>query len=211
MRSLLPILALLAGLGCSISFAQFNQQIDPFQRYLAGLQANRQEAALVRFASECGVDIKGSARYAQRPGSRWVLVKDLSKALEDQETDFYGVAAVWHQADRIVVEEWSMELDTGDYTRSFFCFKDQKIRIVETIDWSISVEGWRKENPAWGYEHRWKIGQDGKYENVLHRFVNLSEEPMAAPKLDAEVSKGLDWSPMVATWEDMKMPAESLR
>ncbi len=211
MKIWLPILIVFAGLGSSISFSQVAPQNDPFSRYLAGLKANRPEAALVRVAQECGVDLKSiKPGYAQRPNTQWIPVKDLSAALNDQETDFYATLAVWSGVNSGLVEQWSMELDTGSYVRSFFCFRDQKIRFAETIDWSIPVEVKSETNQAWGFEQRWKIGLDGKYESVLRRFVNLSEEPMVAPKLDAETIKQLDWSPMVRTWEDMKLPAALL-
>ena len=212
MRCLLPVLALLAGLGCSISSAQDAQQKDPFNRYLAGIKSNQPEAALVHFAGECGVDLKTVApRYAQLPSDSWILVKDLSKALKDQETDFYGTVAVWHMADQILVERWGMELDTGDEFRMLYCLQGQKIKFAEEVDWSIPVEGETNANPSWGYEQRWKIGQDGRYENVLHRFVDLREQTRREPQLNAETKKRLDWTPKGFTWTDLKLPSELLR
>jgi hypothetical protein len=212
MKRWLPVLVLFAGLGSSFSFTQNPPPADPFGKYLAGIKENRKETALVRIAAECGIDTMVAVpRYAQRPGERWTLVKDLSKAREDQETDFYGTIAVWHLADRILIERWGMELDTGDYYRMLFCLQDHKVRFAEAVDWSISVEGERATSASWGYEQRWKVGQDGKYENVLHRFVDIGEHPIAQPKLDAETTRGLDWNPKVLSWKDMDLPIELLR
>lgn len=96
-------------------------QVDPFTRYLAVENAHGHQLALARFAAECGIDLAtAKANYAQRPGDTWNIVSDLSKAKDDQETDFYGTVAVLHQSDLILVEWWGMELDTGDYYRFFF-------------------------------------------------------------------------------------------
>ena len=212
MKRWLSVLTLIVGLGISPSFAQDKQRHDPFDRYLAGMKTNRSEPALVRVAEECGLDIKALApRYAQRPDERWIPVKDLSGALKDQETDFYGTVAVWHAANRILVERWGMELDTGDYYRMLFCLQDQNVKFAEAADWSIPIEGENSENSSWGYEQRWVIGKGGKYEIVLHRFVDIGEQPMAEPKLDAETRNGLSWNPKVLSWKDMDLPAELLR
>jgi hypothetical protein len=205
-------LFLFAGLGRSFSFAQNSSRADPFGKYLASIKENLQETALVRIAAECGIDTKVAVpRYAQRPGERWIPVRDLSSALEDQETDFYGTVAAWHATDRILIERWGMELDTGDYYRMLFCLQDHKVRFAEAVDWSISVEGESATSPNWGYEQRWKVGQDGKYENVLRRFVDIGEHSIAPPKLDGETMRGVDWSPKVLNWKDTHLPIELLR
>jgi len=200
------------------SFAEDRQQPDPFQRYLTSLKTNRPEAALVRFAGECSVDIKTVApRYAQSPSQKWIPVKDLSKALEDQETDFYATVAVWHINDRIMVEQWGMELDTGDYFRRFSCLQKRMVGLIEEVDWSIPPledEKDRASYPTWGFEQRRKTAKNGKLEIVSHRFVDVYEQPMKSPKLnagDAETAKGLqsEWS--VLSWKDLKLPQALLR
>ena len=218
MKHCLPVLVLLAGLGSSISFTQANRQIDPFQRYLAGLKANQPEAAFVRFADECGVDIKAAApRYAQSPSEKWVPVKDMSKVLKDQETDFYATVAVWHMEDKIMVEQWGMELDTGNYFRRFYCLQRQRISLFEEVDWSIPPlenEKERASYPAWGFEQHRKVGKDGRLEIVLHRFVDVFEQPVKAPKLNAdgeELVKDLQSARMVYAWKDLDMPSALLR
>jgi hypothetical protein len=52
MKNILPVLALLAGLGSSISFAQVKQEINPFDRYMNSIKAHR----LMCFAAKCGLE-----------------------------------------------------------------------------------------------------------------------------------------------------------
>ncbi|HEY1902658.1 MAG TPA: hypothetical protein VGG56_09525 [Terracidiphilus sp.] len=94
-----------------------------------------------------------------------------SSAQENQQkSPFDRYVAVWHLADRVLVERWGMELDTGDSCRMFFCLQHQRIQLAESVTWSIPVESESAANPSWGYEQRWKIGLEGKYEIVLHRL-----------------------------------------
>jgi hypothetical protein len=211
MKQVFLALFLIVGLGSSFSFSQTKDPSDPFGNYLAELKTNRHEPEVVRFAGECGVDVNAvSPRYAQRPGDSWVLVKDLSKSLQDQETDFYGTVSVWHQADKILVERWGMELDTGDYFRMLVCLKNQEASFVESIDWSVPVDA-GTAGPSWGYEQRWKIESGGKYQTTLRRFVDIRERPTPKPKLDRETESTLNSVPGVKTWKDMELPAALLR
>jgi hypothetical protein len=215
MRRWIPILAVLAGLWSFFFIRQGNAQEIPFDRYLAGLKTNRPEAALVQFAADCGVDVaKSVPRYAQSSSDRWILVKDLSKALKDQETDFYATLSVWHEADRIFVEQWGMELDTGTYGRQFICLQNRKILFAEGIDWTIppiSGKSQRASYPAWGYEQRWKVGIKGKWEKVSSRFVDAYEKPIKESSIAAEDRKDLDWKWAVYTWRDLEFPSALLR
>ena len=210
MKRLLSILILLAGLGSCFSFSQVKEQPDPFDRYLAGLKANHPEDVLVRFAANCGVDIESiKPRFAQSPQDNWVLVNDLSNALKDQETDFYATVAIWHAADRILIEQWGMELDTGNYSRHLICLQRQKIIFFESSDWTIppvETAQQRAAYPAWGYEQRWNISTNGRYEKVLSRFIDVDEHPINEPALDLETRKGLDLMWTVYTWRDLKFP-----
>jgi hypothetical protein len=212
MKRVLLVLFLLFGLGSSFSISRASGSESPFDRYLAGFRTNRPESALTRFAQQCGIDVtKATVRYAQRPANSWVIVKDLSHARDDLETDFYGTVAVWHSSNSVLIERWGMELDTGDYYRVFLCFANGKVRSAETVDWSIPVEGESLKNPAWGYEQRWEVGPDGKYISLSHRFVDLNENPMGEPKLDPEARKGLVWNPKVSTWKDSELPMALLK
>jgi hypothetical protein len=234
MKNLLPVLALLAGLGSSISckhpspsatptpinstvmkpinspkrVGKPSTKLNPFDRYLANTKANWPEPALVRFAKECQVDQDATVpRYAQNPGEKWILVKDLTHAQEDQETDFYHTVAVWHIDDRIMTEEWGMELDTGDYYRLYYCLKRQRIILVDSVSWSIALDNDSSKDTGWGYEHRWKLETNGKFATVLHRFVDLQEKPIAHPTLDVETQKGLDEESVgIHSWADLKLP-----
>jgi hypothetical protein len=213
MKSWLSVLVLLAGLGSSISFAQDKQQIDPFDRYLAGTKSNQPEAALVRFAGVCGVDINAIApRYADRPGNSWMQVKDLSKGIHGLETDFFATVAVWKQSDRILVELWVMELDVASESRNFYCLDKRIITRMESVDWSLPItDQGGKENPGWGYEQLWIMTREGKYERTLHGFVDSVEKPISPPKLNMETQKRLNWTPTVWTSNDLKLPPALLR
>jgi hypothetical protein len=235
MKHWLPVLVLLAGLGILVSckhsevkatkplqdaskkvsapvrIGKPSRKQFPFDRYLEDQKNNWPEPALTRFANECGVDIDSiKPKYAQNPSQKWILVKDLSMALKDQETDFYGTVAVWHMQDRVLVEQWGMELDTGNLSRQFICLLNDRIKSAEGVDWSIPVEGESASNPAYGYQQGWKVGADGKYENALRGFVDVYERPMKEPKLDAETRKDLDWRWTIFTWKDLKLPSSLL-
>jgi len=190
-----------------------SNKLNPFDRYLADSKANWPEPALVRFAEQCQVDLEsGVPRYAQEPGEKWILVKDLTHALQDQKTDFYHTVAVWHLDDRILAEEWGMELDTGDYYRLFYCMESKKITLVDSVSWSISPDNDSSKDSGWGYEHRWKLGPNGKFETISRLFVDLREKPIAAPKLDADTLEGLKQEKIEPhTWADLELPNGLLR
>ncbi len=212
MKRVLPVLCLMSGLGSCFSFAQHGQQ-DPFIRYLAGVKANQTEAALARFANSCGLDLNATLpRYADRPDNSWVPVKDLSKGIHGLETDFFATVEVRRKSNRTLVELWVMELDVASESRILYCLDKGRISSMESVDWTLPItkqDG--KENPGWGYEQHWRIGQDGKYATTLHRFIDLREQPTAVPRLDPETRRHLDWTPEVVTWKDLKLPDELLR
>jgi hypothetical protein len=213
MKKLLPVLALLAGLGSSISFAQAAQQKDPFSQYLAGIKGNSSAPSLMRIAQDCGVDINTVApRYAVLPDNNWVLVKDLAKGLHGLETDFYETAALWKQADHVLVEIWEMQLDVGNENRIFYCIDHRKITAVESTDWMLpEVLENDKKKPGWGYEQRWDVTEAGKYKRTFHGFVDFNSEPMAEPKIDEKTRRSLVWMPKVRGWEDLKLPSSLLQ
>jgi hypothetical protein len=183
-------------------------KLNPFDRYLANAIANWPEPALVRFAGECQIDLDSTVPlYTQEPGDKWIAVKDLSQAQSDQETDFYHTVAVWHSQNQIMTEEWGMELDTGDYYRLFYCFDQKKITLVDSVSWKIALENDPAKDTGWGYEHRWKLGQDGKFATTLKQFVDLREKPIASPQLDEETKEGLDAEDVgIHSWADLQLP-----
>jgi len=213
MKRLLPVLAMLAELGSCFSIAQHLQQKDPFNRYLAGVKAGRPEAALVRFAGECGVDIRAtSPRYADRPDNSWVQVRDLSKGIHGLETDFFATVSVWKQSDLILVEMWVMELDVASESRILYCLDKRKITMMESADWTLPItEQNRRENPGWGCEQRWRVSAAGAFDKTFHGFVDSGEKPITPPRLDAETQEELNWEPKVRIWNDLKLPASMLR
>jgi hypothetical protein len=188
-------------------------EVNPFDRYLSDAKKNWPEPALVRFATMCGLEIDSIApRFAQRPKEEWVIVKDLSGAQQDQETDFYGTLAVWHRGDRTVAEEWGMELDTGDYFRLFFCLRDQTILNAESVSWKTGLEENGGDTSGWGYDVKWNLNAKGESEMVSKRFVNLREMPIPEPSMDADTIKDLAAIGLaMKTWKDLRYPDQMLR
>ena len=189
------------------------EKMTPFDKYLAGEKKHAHDAAIVRFSAECGLDVTGTPpRYAQRSGDSWNVVPDFSKALMDQDTDFYGTVAVWHTADRILVEKWGMELDTGDFYRLLYCLQNRKIASAESTSWRMAGYGESSSEADWGYEHRCKLSSTNKLATVMRRYVDLDGAPMAAPKLDDETGKGLGEEAVPQrTWADLGLPKELLQ
>jgi hypothetical protein len=185
-----------------------SNELNPFSRYLADSKADWPESALMNFAKECQVDVESSrAKYAQRPGDKWIPVNDLSNALNDQETDFYGTVAVWHSGERVLAERWGMELDTGDYHHFFVCLDKQKITIVDSISWSIELHNDSSKDSGWGYDHRWKLDPDGNFVTVSKGFIDLHEKPIGAPKMDTETKNGLNEETLIIhAWKDLELP-----
>jgi len=238
MKNLLTVFALLAGLGSFISckpnpaangthtqaiaiaqpyippakVGDLSTKLNPFNRYLDDTKRNWHEPMLIHFAGECHVDLDGSApHYAQRPGEIWEFVHDLSHALEDQETDFYGTVAVWHADKRILVDRWGMELDTGDYFQMFLCLEEKQIVKVDFIRWKLKMDNDDLQNSGWGFEHRWKLGVNGIFETESTQFIDLHEKPIAEPAMEPDTRKGLrEESVVVHAWSDLELPPSLL-
>lgn len=212
MKHWLPVLALLAGLGNSISSAPQNiQQKDPFNRYLAGIKSNQPEAALVHFAGECGVDVsKSQARFAVGPGSSFTQVKSLAKGLKSIDTDFYSTAEVWVEGDRVLVEIWANSDDVGSEVRYYKCFANQKLEQAEVIEWNVSVFQSPHVVP-WGYSRRWERGANERMQRTKAEFVDEMERPINKPKLDEEGEKSLHWIPPLGPLNELKLPPSMLQ
>jgi len=215
MKRWLTVLAVLLGLGSSISFAQDASQSDPFHNYLAGIKTGKPEAALVRFAAQCGVNLnKSGARYAQSPGDTWQVVTNLVHALEDQETDFYATVAVWTDAQNVLIEYWSLDLELGTQLRSFYCLRNGQIQMVEDLDWAY-FEGEGTNGPIkahWaGYEQRWKRKSLSSYSTVILRYVNMKEQEIPKPTNEYEIPYASKTFPEMYRWEDLRLPPTLLR
>ena len=214
MKKVPAALILIVGLGSCFSFAQGSRQIDPFQRYLAGLKSNRHDAALARVAALCRMDLgTATVRYADRPGENWKLHKNLTRAQGDQETDFFATAAVWHAGRRILVEEWSMDLEAGDETRTLYCLLGPQVTSGEQIEWCSSNDEEANDATAagWAYEIRWKVEQGKFFKSTLERFVNDREQPVPKPKLGPDAPTVFGLIPEVKTWSDLKLPDAMLQ
>jgi hypothetical protein len=211
MKSWLPVLVLLVGLGSSISSGQDKLQADPFARYLAWIKANRPETDSVRFAGECGVDVsKIQPRYAVGPGSSFTPVKSLAKGLLSLETDFYSTAEVWPGENRILVEIWANSDDVGSEVRYYKCFANRKLVQAEVIVWTVPVE----QSPdivSWGYSRRWERGVDGRLRRTKAEFVDGVGRHISKPNVDDEEKKSLLWVPPLGSLSELKLPQVLLR
>ena len=210
MRKLLPVLAVLAGLGSSISFAQAKHQSDPFNRYLDGLRANQPEAALVRFAGECGIDVSRiQPRYAIGTGSSLDSVKSLAQGLKQLEADFYSTAEVRRSGERVLVEIWANSDDVGSEVRYYECFLNGKLVQAEVVNWNVPVD--KSDPKAWGYSQRWERSEDGELLRTKAEFVDGGERLIPKPRLDAESEKSLLWTPFLGSLDEWKLPPSALR
>lgn len=216
MKRLLPVLfffgTMISG---AISIAQSTNSGNPFSRYLDGLIKGRPESALIAASQECQIDVlANSPRYAQNPSGHWILEKSLSRALQDQETDFYSTVAVWHVTDRIFLEQWGMELDTGTFSRQFVCLRSGRITFFEVTEWNIppvETEAERGKYPSWGYTQKWLLEKNGRYHKAMGGFVDELEQPANEPALDSETKQSLDLKWTIHTWQDLKLPNALLR
>jgi hypothetical protein len=208
MKKALPTFLLFLTLLSSFSIAQGSTLHSPFDRYLNYLRAGRTEPALARVAGLCGVNLHSSdIRYAERPFEAWTLAKGLSHARDDQETDFFATAEVWHSDQRVLVEEWSMDSEAGDETRTFFCLKDLQVIYGEQIEWSSPQEGdGNSAITGWAYEVRWKVEQSKFFKSILEHFVDEQEKPIRKPELGPNAPTVFGIIPEVKTWNDLKLP-----
>jgi hypothetical protein len=215
MKNWFPVLALFVGLGCSISFAQAEQEHQfsgPFDLYMKAEQQRSPDSVLRRFAADCGLDLQAALpHYAVLPGKNWVIVKDLEKGFEFQETDFISTTAVRKLGDLVVVETWSLELDTGSQSRSLYCFKNLKTTLLESTDWMPSYDKDGIPTPGWGYEQRWRLSPARKLVRYYANFIDAAGQSIAEPKMDAETTKDLQWTPGVYAWNDLTLPLALLR
>jgi hypothetical protein len=212
MKKLLSVLALLTGLGCSISSSQGTAKTSAFDRYIAKTRAGRSEPALRRLASQCGVALNRShARFAEMPEESWKHVKRLPADRADQETDFFSTAAVWRSGTKFVVEIWWMDAEAGEETRTLYCLENQEIISGEQIQWvGPEDEESNTAEPEWAYEIRWKIERKKFFKTILERFVDDDERPISKPKLGANAPKTFGLIPEKLRWSDLKLPDEML-
>jgi hypothetical protein len=211
-KRILPVLALFAGLGHSISSAQAPRHRDPWDRYLAAVRANRPEPSLVRFAAECGVGVEQSrAKFAVNPGSEWSPVRDIAQGVKSLDSDFFSTAQIWFGGNRVFVEIWALSLDVGSEARIYHCFVDRKEEQVLAVTWKLPLVKDSPEEIAWGYQQQWERATDGRMQRKQSGFVDEDLRPIRRPKLDDDAKKSLEWSPIMNTLDDLKLPAALLR
>jgi hypothetical protein len=217
MRRWLAVMGVLLGLEICLSVAQASKQSDPFHSYLSELRTGRYGTGLVRFATECGVNLKTiRPRYAQAPNNEeWKVVKNLKNALEDMSKDYYGTVTVWTNPRTVLVAYFGVdaELALGSQRRSLFCLANGKIQETEILDWEYfageDLNGPIK--PHWlGYERRWKRNSENSYSTLLQHYVDRGEHSIAQP-IDSEKSLfETDSFPSQFSWEDLKLPSTLL-
>jgi hypothetical protein len=122
MKNLLPVLAMLAGLGSLISSAQGKSFRSPLDLHIETLRSHGIDPSTIRFATACGVDIKGTSPrfgFANNELGTWHVVSDLPKSYNKYEADVISTAEVWKIDDRTVVEEWKAVLDLASISLLF--------------------------------------------------------------------------------------------
>jgi hypothetical protein len=213
MKSLLPVLALLAGLGSSISFSQNPNDFSPFDRYIEVTRAGRFGPALNRVADQCGVRLKQAAvRFAERPDEVWKSVRRFPSARRDQGTDFFSTAAVWRDGNKSVVELWWMDSEAGEQTRTLYCLQNREVRSGEEIQWiSESQNDDGSTDPKWAYEVRWNVEQKKFFKATLEGFADYKEKPVPKPILSENTPKTFGLIPEILHWGDLKLPDSLLR
>jgi len=215
MKKWLPVLGVLLVLGECISIAQGTADQSPFDRYLIGVRNGEHEAALLRTATRCGLSLKtANVHNAERPSETWKLVRNLSHARDDQETDFFATVQVWHSHKKILVEEWNMDSEAGDEVRTLYCLQNRQVIYGEQIEWSSGLtEEEEKENtcPDWAYEVRWEVIQGKFFKSILERFVNEQEKTVPKPKLGPHQPTVFGVIPEIKNWGDFNLPNELLK
>jgi hypothetical protein len=198
----------MAGLGCSISFAQNPDNSLPFDRYIEGTRAGRFEPALKRVADQCGVRLKqATVRFAERPNVVWKPVRKFPSARRDQETDFFSTAAVWRNGNKTVVEIWWMDSEAGEQTRTLYCLHNREILAGEEIQWtSKNQNDDGSTDPKWAYEVRWNVDQKKYFKAILEGFVDDKEKPVPKPVLSENAPKTFGLIPEMLHWSDLKLP-----
>jgi hypothetical protein len=115
--------------------------------------------------------------------------------------------AVRHAGEWILVEEWGMELDTGDYYRLLYCLDKSKVTLADSLTWSIALENDSSKDTGWGFESRWKLGPEGQFTTTSKQFVDLREKPIAEPDLESDRKQQLGQEGVGAfTWVDLGLP-----
>ncbi len=211
MKNWLPVLLLVAGLGSFFSWGQAQKPSDPFNRYLDGIEANQPEAALVRFAGECSVNVvNAQPRFAVGAGSSMTPVKNIAKGLKSLETDFYSTAETWVERDRVLLEAWANSDDVGSEVRYFKCFSKGKLVLAEVVVWNVPLV--QSANiRSWGYSRRWERNEDGRMQRSKAEFVDGMERPISAPKLDEDRKKSLLWVPPLGPLRELHLPSALLQ
>jgi len=213
MKHWLPVLMLLAGLGCSVCLAQNPDNTSPFDRYIEITRADRFEPALKRMADQCGVRLKqATVRFAERPDEVWKPVQRFPSARRDQTIDFFSTAAVWRSGSKAVVELWWMNSEAGEQTRTLFCLQNREMLAGEEIQWTSENQyDDGSTDPKWAYEVRWNVEQKKFFKATLEGFVDDTEKPVPKPVLSKNAPKTFGLIPQMLHWSDLKLPESLLQ
>ncbi|MGA7831524.1 MAG: hypothetical protein WCA21_11225 [Terracidiphilus sp.] len=212
MKRLLSVLAILAGMGSLISSAQVKSLQSPLDLHIEILRAHGIDPLTLRFATACGVDLKGiSAHYgfANDEFGTWRVVSDLPAAYDHRVMHLIGTAEVWKLDNRLVIEEWNAMLDVASFSRTLYCFDaDKKLRMLDATEFRIPVDGTLR----WAMHMRWTRKPNGELiaAEPFH-FIGLDGEPAPTPKLTKDDRQiAAHWSkrlPAPLTADGLKLPA----
>jgi hypothetical protein len=191
---------ILIGLTLLLAALQGPATDDPFNSYLNSIKEHRTPPGFASFASECGFDAKSANPiYAVRVDKRWVLSRNLAKAIDDIESDFFSSSEVWTKEGKArVIILWSLELDVGSEVRTMACVNDAgKPSKLHVTNWSFPVNGGK---PDWIHQQSETFDQTGKLVSKEGHFEDLNGEHIRPPKLDIDGQGSFDWVPDVATF-----------
>jgi hypothetical protein len=204
----------IGGVFTSFLFAQNPPQTpfdldDPFDSYLNSIKEHRTAPGFASFAGECGFDAKNANPiYAVRVGERWVPSRNLAKALDDVNSDFFSSSEVWTNDGKArVIVLWSLELDVGSEVRTMVCMNDAgKPSKLHVTNWSFPVNGGK---PDWIHQQSETFDQTGKLVLKEGHFEDSQGRHIGPPKLAEDSQGSFDWVPDISVF--LKIESDLLR
>ena len=215
MKSWLPVLILMPGLGGSISVSQNPNPPavpeDPLGSYIEGLRVHSTNNAAAGFTQICGVKLDEAAirfAFSNDDAGTWKLIDDLPTAYDEIEMDLVGTAEVWKNPAGTLVEIWQVALDVGGFSRSFFCFdKNRRLTASDAVNFQIPND----DGKPWGMHERWIRKKDGTFRAAIpFEFIDLDEKVILKPKLSRDDEKfARSWGrkpPAIKTFNELRLP-----
>jgi hypothetical protein len=212
MNCLLPVLVLSVGLGSLFSSAQVRSYRSPLDRHIENLRAHGIDPLTLRFAVDCGIDLKGvPARYgfANDQYGTWQVVGDLPKAYDSHVMRPVETAEVWRPGNRALIEEWKAILNVARFSQTLYCFDvDKKLRMLDSTDFEVPIDGTQR----WGMHMRWSRRPNGEFfTSEPFQFIGPDGEPAPIPKLTKDdrqiVAHWRRRLPAPTTSDGLRLPA----